>query len=102
MSKIKILGFDYKVKICDPNGLNDALDGEKNNEKLTITIKNNKTKISTLIHEILEALNDDLALGLQHDVIDELEAGLRQVFLDNGFLNLEKIKDIFSKGEKYD
>ena len=40
--------------------------------------------ISTLLHEILEALNFHLALKLEHKIIMALEAGLFQVLVDNG------------------
>lgn len=39
---------------------------------------------SSMLHEIIEALNSMLELGLEHKVIAQLEAGLYQVFKDNG------------------
>ncbi len=38
---------------------------------------------STLLHEILEALKERLRLKLSHDTIDQLEAGLDAVLVDN-------------------
>ena len=39
---------------------------------------------STLLHEIIEALNHALELKLEHGAIAGLEAGLYQVLTDNG------------------
>lgn len=41
-------------------------------------------KVSSVLHEVMEALNYHLELKLEHQVIMSLEAALYQVFLDNG------------------
>lgn len=41
-------------------------------------------KESTLLHEIIEALNYHMELGLEHRQISSLETGLHQVLSDNG------------------
>ena len=42
---------------------------------------------STLIHEIIEALNWQLNIGLEERQICQIEAGLYQVFKDNKIIN---------------
>ena len=41
-------------------------------------------QLSTILHEIIEALNYHLALDLPHNAIMGLEAGLYQVLVDSG------------------
>jgi hypothetical protein len=38
---------------------------------------------STLLHEMLEALKEQLKLNLPHDTIDRVEAGLNCILVDN-------------------
>jgi len=52
---------------------------------------------STLLHEIIEALNYHLELKLEHNQITSLEAGLYQTLKDN---NLERISDFFGDGDE--
>lgn len=40
-------------------------------------------KASTLVHEVLEAINYILDLQIEHDAIARLEVGLHQVVADN-------------------
>ncbi len=51
-------------------------------------------KISTIIHEILEALNIYSELELKHNTISSLEVGLYQVLKDNGVDLKPLAKDI--------
>ena len=41
-------------------------------------------KLSTLVHEVIEALNYHLELNLKHKQISALEVGLNQVLSENG------------------
>ena len=55
----------------------------------TIYLDSNRTQIQkekTLIHEIIEALNSDLALSLSHDNIDRLEHGIYYTLTKNKLL----------------
>jgi len=60
--------------------------GSLNPNTNTIRLNKNKTQSqieSTLLHEIIEALNINLELRLEHPQISALEAGLYQVIKDN-------------------
>jgi len=46
-----------------------------------------QSKESTLIHEIIEAINYHQQLDLEHNKICLLETGIYQVLKDNNFLN---------------
>lgn len=83
-SKLKILGHEYTVKLVDLNETDKF--GSMNPNTNTIRINRNKApsqQESTLLHEIIEALNCNLELGLDHKQITGLEAGLYQVLKDN-------------------
>lgn len=83
-TNIKILGHDYTVKLVDLNETDTF--GTMNSNTSTIRINQNKVQSqieSTLLHEIIEALNMDLELNLEHRQITGLEAGLYQVLKDN-------------------
>jgi len=101
--KIKILGVTYKVKFVD-NLLDDkdakeclsvedkkknALVGYCSPNKLTIFLSKNTAKqnlASVFIHEVLEAINSQLALNLCHADLDRLETALHQVLTENRLL----------------
>ncbi len=51
-----------------------------------------KGQRSSILHEIIEALNYHLELDLKHSVIAQLEAGLFQVLEDNPTLFRERSK----------
>lgn len=82
--KIKILGHDYAVVMVDLNETDTY--GNMNPSTNVIRLNKNKAQSqidSTLLHEILEALNQGLELRLEHNQISSLEAGIYQVFKDN-------------------
>jgi hypothetical protein len=82
INDIKIGGKTFIVKFID--GLGDY--GSTDFDTQTILIRNGMTeenKLSTLIHEILEVLNDTYNLELKHQTIQTLEAGLFQIYQDN-------------------
>lgn len=101
--KVKILGVTYKVKFVD-NLLDDpdakkclsaedrkknALIGYCSPNTLTIFLSKNTAKqnlTSVFIHEILEAINSQLALNIRHADLDRLETALHQVLTENKLL----------------
>jgi len=81
---IKILGHNYTIIMIDDRESGDY--GSLNPNTNTIRLNKNKTQSqieSTLLHEIIEALNINLELRLEHPQISALEAGLYQVIKDN-------------------
>ncbi len=83
---MKILGYTYSIL---QSGDGDFLDasGRFHHNSQTIHIASDlsdEQKESTLLHEIIEALNYHLALELKENIIMSLEAGLYQVLNDNG------------------
>lgn len=82
--KVKILGYDYSVKLIDLNETEKF--GTQDMNTLVIRLNKNKhpSQIkSTLLHEIIEAINCHLSLDLNHNQINALEAGLYQALKDN-------------------
>lgn len=78
---MRILGYDYKL-IADP--FLDCM-GEMQTASLRIKIDKRlvpQQQMSTLLHEIIEALNRHLKLDLTEQQIMGLEAGLFQVLRD--------------------
>lgn len=88
LSKIRILGIDYTVNYCDmrkQHGRTDvgAVDPLGCAIVIDSSLNSEAHGKSVLLHEILEALDYRLELGLDHKVITQLEAGLFQVIRDN-------------------
>lgn len=83
---MKILGYDYTLnKSADREQLENM--GRCNTANQRIEIANNmnqQAQESTLLHEVIEALNFHLELKLEHTVISSLESGLYQVLTSNG------------------
>lgn len=86
--KLKIIGRDYKVKF-DPRLVMDdgsaALGHHKGAINAIIINSSYPAEIQsmTLLHEIIEAINHNFELGLEHNQICTLEEGLYQVLKDN-------------------
>lgn len=84
--KIKIGGFDYKY-IEEENLTRDYGNlGQSCANNLTIIVDKSmpeQQKESTLIHEILEQINCNYELSLNHSQICTLETALYQVYKDN-------------------
>jgi hypothetical protein len=83
---MKILGYTYTVV---QDGLQDDIGamGRCQPHRLRIQIAEDivpEQVLSTVLHEALEALGYHLELGLPHNVIMSLEAGLYQVLTENG------------------
>jgi len=83
---MKILGYDYTMEIGSDENMRGNLGLHILNSQ-KIWIASNlcpQQNRSTILHEIIEALNYHLELGLEHNVIMSLESGLYQVLTDNG------------------
>lgn len=82
--KIKILGHEFTIMMVD---LSEAETyGYMNPNTNIMRLNKNKAQSqidSTLLHEILEAVNHNLELQLAHNQITSLEASLYQVLKDN-------------------
>lgn len=94
---LKILGFNYEVKVVETNNLDEDIRGDCNTETLTITVRNTKMINSTLLHEIIEAINFHLELNLQHEAISQLETALRSILTENKLLNLDTVNKLLGK-----
>ena len=82
---VKILGYTYQVETVDSDAM-DAM-GRFQSRRQRIQIADDLAGdelLSTLLHEVIEALNYHLALNLRHAAIMALEAGLFQVLTENG------------------
>lgn len=83
---MKILGYTYAV-INNPRENMLGHFGLFHPESQKIRIADDLCEqqiISTVLHEIVEALSYHLELRLEHNVIMSLEAGLYQVLSENG------------------
>jgi hypothetical protein len=83
---IIIQGIPYQINYIDPNTRADENMGRCDIKLGLINIQNNmppKIKFSTLIHEIIEAINDMNELGMKHNLISTLSSNIAQVLIDN-------------------
>lgn len=84
---MRILGYDYQIV---RDGTMDDMGGAMGRchyARLRIQIAEDcapQQEASTLLHEILEALNAHMDLHLEHTAIMGLESGLYQVLRDAG------------------
>jgi hypothetical protein len=79
---IRIAGRDFTIEYV--KGLPD--DGSTDFATNRILIRDELTadnKQSTVLHEIIEALNGIYDLNLPHQTIQTLEAGIFQIYKDN-------------------
>jgi hypothetical protein len=80
---MNILGYPYTVQIID--GMENM--GRLRTGTLTMQISAGlcpEQRVSTVLHEIIEALNEHLGLELPHHSIMALETGLYQTLTANG------------------
>lgn len=84
--KLKIIGYDYKILSCK----NDLRDENRKGWHCSSTNEigidpdmSEELQKSTLLHEIIEAINYHNELCLGHNKIETLEANLYQVLHDN-------------------
>lgn len=85
--KIKVAGYQVKIE-TDRNILaNESRLGEYSPFEQRIRLAEGLTvqqKSETLIHEILEAINDIYELGLEHDEqLCKLSVAIHQIMVDN-------------------
>ena len=83
---MKILGYTYAVQFVGADSMDGAM-GRFYARQQRIEIASNMApdgQRSTMLHEVIEALNYHLALNLPHRTIMALEATLYQVLTDNG------------------
>lgn len=94
VKKIKILGYDYEIRgIPQMEFGGTDCPGRLHALKQIILVdlsQNKQCQESSLLHEIIEALNYHLETNISHQSIMSLEAGLYQVLKDNG-INLSKL-----------
>lgn len=84
--KIKILGHDYTILEKPFLARDSKAAGTSCGNSQGIEIDNSlplANKQSTLIHEILEQLDYLMELGLEHNKLQSIEAGLFAVIKDN-------------------
>lgn len=86
MGRLKILGYEYVIEERDDVHVLEAF-GKTDVKNQILPIASDlapQQKTSTILHEVIEALNYHLDLKLKHDIIMRLESGLYQVLTDNG------------------
>ena len=82
---IRIGAQDYSVSVSDVPCSHGNF-GECNHSKLTIEIDNHSPlprQQQTFIHEIVEALDSELNIGLKHHQVELSEGGLYGLIRDN-------------------
>ena len=91
--QLKIIGHIWNVGLLHPSLKKlQQHDGLCDPESHEIAIQDGlppSRTIAVFIHEILEALDATFALETPHNTIQVLAEGLFQVFMDNGFFNME-------------
>lgn len=90
--KLRVLGKDFELKVVDSQIVGSAC-GHFHSDRNEILINKRMCKSmqeSTIIHEIIEALNYHLELNLEHNKITALESGLYQVLKDNNLIDLSR------------
>lgn len=83
---LKILGHEYEVSIVDSTRYNGDNCGFCDTVAAKIRLSDDLAPdmlASTLLHEVLEAINFHLELKMEHHVLTALEAGMYQVLKDN-------------------
>lgn len=96
-SSVKILGHEYVVKKIElGSGHEICGDCDASASVIRINTQITRTQMeSTFLHEVIEAINSLLDLGLAHPQIMGVEVGLYQVLTENGLL-----REIADLGER--
>ena len=84
---IKIGGLNYRVSQVENLARDNGALGRCCGNSRTIEIDSNldeQVKEKTLIHEIIEAINFENQLNLEHWKISVLESSIYQILKDNG------------------
>jgi len=87
MTAINILGYAYTVDLSDTLEDMNGNIGFCNFDRKILRVANDvdsDVRNSTLLHEIIEAINYHLEIGLCEAQIKQLEVGLHQVFNESG------------------
>lgn len=93
MTTIRIMGFDYTVFVESNTEIIKDRMGLTDFDRQIIYIYSGlspEMKVSTLLHEILEAINFHMEMKLEHRQISCIESGFFQVLSDNNW-NLESV-----------
>ena len=91
MKTIKILGYNYSLDGVDSDMFEPAGRCKMGAQQIEYDQTMHKQQqASTVFHEIIEALNYHLYLGLTEGQIMGMEAGLFQVLEENG-ISLDKL-----------
>lgn len=99
MKKVKIGGIWYKIEYKKDLGRDREHLGECNCNTAKINLDsslNDDVEKKVLLHEIIEAINWENELKLEHNKISTLEMNLYQVIIDNK----ELIKSFWGDGIK--
>ena len=83
-NKIKVLGHEFSVNMVDLSETDTF--GNMNPNTCAIRLNKNKCQSQieeTLLHEIIEAIDNNLELKFEHPQITALSATLYQVLKDN-------------------
>lgn len=82
---MKILGYDYELRWLD-----EDLNGESGTcrgctQVIGVTRRDHpQQRVSTVLHEIIEAINFQLNLAMTHQQISAIETGMYQVLTGAG------------------
>lgn len=88
-SKLNILGKTFKVSVQEIGSDQEEVSGLCRPAMQEILINERlpqEAQETTLIHEIIEAINEFMELKLKHPQITSLETGIYQVLKDNKLL----------------
>ena len=88
MKTLNILGYTYKVDLSKPLSLMKGNIGYCDFNRKLLRVANDvddDVSNSTLLHEIIEAINYHLEIELEERQVKQLEVGLHQVLKDSGF-----------------
>jgi len=94
VSNVKVLGFDIPIKFINKQNFCGSHIGVYKGKENVILIDDTlekQVKEETILHEIIEAINMNLELSLEHPQITALAHSLYQVWVDND--------DVFNVGD---
>lgn len=82
---MNILGYDYELRWLDEDVNGESGTCRVCTQVIGITRRDHpQQRISTILHEIVEAINTQLDLGLTHTQISAVENGMFQTLTKNG------------------
>jgi len=85
MKILKIMGYNYRCRIVDKEDLSNMGTCDARNQIIRLAAESCDQGVeSTIIHEMIEAINFHLQLSLEHNKIMSLEAALHQALTANG------------------